>query len=413
MKLYRREKYLKRIRPFYHDTDLIKVITGIRRCGKSSLMQTIAEELMESGINENNIKFLNLDKYGYRSITDSDSLEKLLFGPWNANGTKYIFIDEIQNVKDFEPVINELREEDEYSIFITGSNSYLLSGELATKLTGRYLQFEISTLDFKEYKEMKNFYSLKVDSDIDKEFDNYILEGGFPRAVRFQTFDEKRKYTQDVLENIFEKDIKKRLKIKNREAFGIVQKYIINNFCSPTSISNIQSDLQKNGLRITRETLHKYIQALIDAKIISECKRFDLKSRKSIGGESKYYLTDLSLYYAFNTDNRISYGQSLENLVYQYLKTTNHEVSVGKIGNFECDFIARSENSDYAYIQVAYTLHEKDKESTEKLKEREYRPFRSIKDGYPRYIISLDRFRDQQEGVHHISAFELFDGDKI
>ena len=129
---------------------------------------------------------------------------------------------------------------------------------------------------------------------------------------------------------------------------------------------------------------------MIDAKIISECKRFDLKSRKSIGGEVKYYLTDLSLYYAFNTDNRISYGQSLENSVYQYLKTTNHEVSVGRIGNFECDFITRSENSDYAYIQVAYTLHAEDQESTEKLKEREYRPFRSIKDGYPRYIISLD-----------------------
>ncbi|MBR3265786.1 MAG: AAA family ATPase, partial [Erysipelotrichaceae bacterium] len=150
MKLYKREKYLKKIRGFYHDTDIIKVISGVRRCGKSCLMQMIADELIAEGIPEENICFYNLDKYGYKSIRTADDLEKLLFHKSYPSGTKYIFIDEIQNVDGFETVINELREEGEYSIFITGSNSYLLSGELVTKLTGRYVEFEIFTLTFDE-----------------------------------------------------------------------------------------------------------------------------------------------------------------------------------------------------------------------------------------------------------------------
>lgn len=196
MKLYRRENCLKKIRGFYHDTELIKVITGIRRCGKSCLMQTIAEELKESGVQSENIVYLNLDKRGFKWIKTPNQLEETIDKLCTAEGTKYLFIDEIQNVKGFEAVIEAYREDEEYSIFITGSNSYLLSGELATMLTGRYLEFEMFTLTFDEYIAMKRFYGKPVNSNTVAELDNYILEGGFPKALEYDSLGDKRKYVQ-------------------------------------------------------------------------------------------------------------------------------------------------------------------------------------------------------------------------
>ena len=179
MKLYRRENYLKKIRGFYHDTGIIKVITGVRRCGKSCLMETAADEIRESGVLKENIIYLNLDKRGYRNIKTPDQLDALIESGSTAEGIKYLYIDEIQNVEGFEEVINGYREEEDYSIFITGSNSYLLSGELATKLTGRYLEFELYTLSFEEYLEMKAFMGKDVLPDLTAEFDAYITDGGF------------------------------------------------------------------------------------------------------------------------------------------------------------------------------------------------------------------------------------------
>ena len=190
VKLYRREDYLEKIRGFYHDTDIIKVITGVRRCGKSCLMETIALELKENGILGENIIYLNLDKRGFRNIKTADQLDALIEQKSVASGTKYLFIDEIQNVKDFEEVINGYREEEEYSIFITGSNSYLLSGELVTKLTGRYLEFEIFPLSFAEYLGMKEFLGKTVSQDLTAEFDMYLTEGGFPKALSYEGADK-------------------------------------------------------------------------------------------------------------------------------------------------------------------------------------------------------------------------------
>ena len=175
MKLYRRENYLNKIRGFYNDTGMIKVISGVRRCGKSSLMHTIAEELAESGVEQENIIFLDLRKRGFRNIKTPEQLEAAIDQYSTAAGIKYLFIDEIQNVSGFEPVVEEYRLEDEYSICITGSNSYLLSGELATELTGRYIEFEMFTLTFEEYLKMKEFYGIPADPDLTKELDNYIL----------------------------------------------------------------------------------------------------------------------------------------------------------------------------------------------------------------------------------------------
>lgn len=402
MKLYRREKYISRIRPFYHDTDLIKVITGIRRCGKSSLMQTISEELIENGVRKDNILFYNLDKYGYRNIKTADAFEALLFSEKKEEGVKYIFIDEIQNVKDFEPVLEALRLEEDYSIFITGSNSYLLSGELATKLTGRYLEFELQTLGFDEYEDMKRFYGKKADSDMLREFDAYLIGGGFPKALFYEDLAEKQLYVKSVLDDIFNKDIKRRVKIKNIEAFNIVRNYVINNFGATLSISNICEDLNNAGIAITRPTISKYIQALLDAKVISECVRFDMKSRRSLKNEKKYYLADLGIYFSTNTDNRINYGPVLENVVYQYARSQGYQVSVGRIGKLECDFVLRSTQNDYAYVQVALTIMD-----SKKTEDREYRPLESIADGYPKYLVTRRDLLQKRSGIKHVDIIDF------
>ena len=398
MKLYHRENYLRKIRSFYHETDLIKVITGIRRCGKSCLMQTIAEELRSSGVKEENIVYLNLDKRGFKSIKTADKLESVIDSLCTAKGVKYLFIDEIQNVDGFEEVINAFREEEEYSIFITGSNSYLLSGELVTKLTGRYLEFEIFPLTFDEYIGMKQFLKLPVDISTEAEFDKYIIEGGFPKALSYDDPEDKRTYINGIIAEIFEKDIRKRVKIRNVSVFNIVQRYIINNFGSTTSLTNILEDLHKAGSDITRETLNRYIQVLIDAKIIHKCERFDLKSRRSISGEQKYYLSDLGFYFATNTDNRINYGPVLENITYIYAKSKGYDVSVGRIGKLECDFIVRKQMMQYAYIQVAMTIL-----SSIETENREYRPLESIRDNYPKYVITRDSLIQMRNGITHVN----------
>jgi len=396
MKVYRRENYLKTIRGFYHDTELIKVITGVRRCGKSCLMASIAEELRESGIDESHLIYLDLDSRKYRKIRTSDQLEQLIEDSTPKEGVSYLFIDEVQNVTDFEEVLNAFREEGMHSIFITGSNSYLLSGELVTKLTGRYIETEMFPLTFDEYLGMKEFLGKPLASDVVSEFDLFLRQGGFPKAVQYDDPEDRRSYVASVIAEIFQKDIKRRIKIRNVAAFQCVQTYLINNFGATTSLTNLIDDMARAGIYIKRETLNRYITILKDAKIICECNRFDLKSRRSIGGEQKFYLSDLGFYFATNTDNRINFGPMLENLVYVYARTHGYSVSIGRIGALECDFILRRGNADYAYAQVAMSITA-DK-STE---DREYASLEKIRDNYPKFILTRNDLIQRRHGIIH------------
>ena len=402
MELFKRENYLKKIRGFYHASDIIKVITGVRRCGKSSLMQLASEELREAGIEENRIIFLNLDKREYRKIKTADQLDEQIASFPQSHELMYLFIDEVQNVAEFEEVINAYREDGGYSIFITGSNSYLLSGELATKLTGRYIEVEMFPLTFDEYLQIKAFYQKPVDPNLSVELNRYILEGGFPRAIQFDELEDKRRYTEGVVTEIFEKDIRKRVKIKDREAFEAVRHFIVNNFGATASISSLQAMLTRNGMTITRATVSKYITALVDAKILYECDRFDMKSKRALKGEKKYYLSDLSFYFCDNTDNRINYGPVLENLVYFYARSRGLSVSVGRIGTLECDFILRNREMDYAYVQVAYTIAQ-----SLDTEEREYRPLERIRDNYPKYLLTTDYLLQKRSGIRHVNLMEF------
>lgn len=406
MRYYKRELYLKKIRPFYHDTEMIKVLTGIRRCGKSTILEMIKGELIDEGVSKEQIIDINLDKRGFKSIKKADDLEKCIDSMTLSDGAHYLFIDEVQNVTDFEPVINAFREEGNYSIFITGSNSYLLSGDLITKLTGRYIEFEIQTLSFAEYQGMKAFYHISEASDNQAEFDEYIINGGFPYAVRIEDPSAKRVYVENVVDEIIKKDIKSKNRIRHISVFERVMRYIINNFGSTTNIKKIHEYfLNEENLSITEDTIARYVQILENARIISRCSRFDMKSKRSLSGEQKYYLADLSLYFCRNTDNRINYGPVLENIVYNYAKSMGYSVSVGRIGKLECDFIVRGSEMNYAYIQVAYTIL-----SSRETEDREYRPLELIRDNYPKYVMTEDRLIQKRNGIIHVNIEDFIKG---
>ena len=401
-KLYKREDYLSKIRGFYDDT-MIKVITGIRRCGKSYLLKTIIEELKEKGVKDKDIIYIELDSKTYKNIKTPEELEKTIDNLVKDNDFKYLFIDKVQNVKGYEKIINAYREEENFSIFLTGSNSYLLSGELMTKLTGRYIEIEMMPLNFYEYVDMKKFLNKKIDTNIYREFEEFIREGGFPGSLKYDTYEDKLLYTRSIIEQIFDKDIKNHKKIKDKSLFEVIQKFVIGNFGSVISVGSIYNYLTKdNNILVDRRTIKSYIEVLEKSKIIYPCDLFDIKSKKVLEGEKKYYLADLSIYYALNTDNRINYGPVLENVLFSYLKSRNYSLSVGKIGNLECDFIARKGVDEYFYIQVSKNIDDK------KTEEREYKPFYEIKEMYPRYLFTSDMiFQKNVDGIHNVNIVDF------
>ena len=405
-RLFPREKYLRRVRPFYHDTGMIKVFTGVRRCGKSSLMMLVQEELRASGVPENAIISINLDRRPYKGISKADALEKAIDGLSSGiDGIKYLFIDEVQNAAGFESSINAYREEGDFSIFITGSNSYMLSGELVTRLTGRYIEIDMTTLTFDEYLAIKEFYGRHMDADLMNELRSYITEGGFPHAILYDSQDARRTYTQSVVDEIFEKDIKHNRRIRKKHLFDLIMQYLINNFGCAVSIDGIIKHLTSLlGENVRKETVYRYIREVENLRIISRCTRFDLKSKQSLNGGEKYYLSDLSFYFMRNTDNRIPYGPVLENIVYQYAKSLSYSVSIGKIGKLEVDFIMRSPRMDYAYVQVAMSIFN---DSEGKTEEREYRSLESIRDSYPKYLLTLDPLQQRRNGIIHANLAEF------
>lgn len=402
MKIYKREDYLNQIRGFYDDYEMIKVITGIRRCGKSSLLDMVKEELLDRGINKKDIIDIKLDKRPYKGIKTPEQLEQVITSLLVDNDFKYLFIDEIQNVKNYESVIESFRNEGNISIFITGSNSYLLSGELATKLTGRKIEIEMLPLNFYEYVEMKKYFEKKVDENIYNEFIDYIRNGGFPGAIKYDNIDDKHRYVQNIISDIFKKDIRPNEKIKNKDLFDSIQKFVINNFGSMISVSSIKEYYNSKKISIDDRTIERYIDILVNAKILYRCDTFDIKSKEVLNGERKYYLADTSIYFSQNTDNRINYGPILENVLHNYLISKDYSLSVGKIGKLECDFIVRKDSENYYYIQVSKNIDD------EKTEEREYKPFYEIRDMYPRYMFLMDFVINKNvDGINNVNIVDF------
>lgn len=249
---------------------------------------------------------------------------------------------------------------------------------------------------------MKRFRGREVDPNPVAELDRYILEGGFPKALDYFKMADKRAYVSSAIKELFEKDIRRRAKVKNVSVFNQVRDYVISNFGATTSLTNILSDLERRGVRIKRETLNRYLQILEDAKIISKCTRFDMKSRKSLKGEQKHYLADLSFYFALNTDNRIDYGPVLESIVYCCAGSLGYEVGVGRVGRLGCDFVMRLPEMGRAYVQVAMAIV-----SDRKTEDREYRPLEQIGDSWPKFVITRSDPIQHRGGIVHENVTEL------
>jgi len=393
----KREKYLKKIRPFYHD-DLIKVITGIRRCGKSNLLLQIKEELIQSGVDNKQIIFIDLDSIIYKNCKTANQLEVEIDKLYKDHDKKtYLFIDEIQNIKNYEEIVNAYRTSYGTSIFITGSNSYLLSGELVTKLTGRYIEFPILPFSFSEAKDYLEQNNMGNHLDIE----NYILYGGLPKRFDYINEEQIFNYIKEITNQIITKDILIRARINNVSLFKKIIDYVCNNPATTFSSISITRYLKNEHINTKISTIKKYIDFIVNSKIINRCERYDIKGKKILNFEEKYYLSDLAFKTVLGRSNKISYSLSLENIVYNELISRGYDVYVGKFYNKEVDFVVKK-NKEIAYIQVTYLMNDDDTII------REFTPLESIRDNYPKYVISLDPINMSNNGIKHLHLINGF-----
>ncbi len=394
--MLKRERYLKQIRPFYHD-DLIKVITGIRRSGKSFLLLQIIDELKSLGIKDEQIILIDLDSKPYFNLRTKDELTKVIDELLITNEPSYLFIDEIQNIKDFEEVINSYRTSYNTSIFITGSNTYLLSGELITKLTGRYLEFQIFPFSYKESLD----YLKSINQDINFDLQNYISYGGLPKRFDYKDSTDIIKYISSVSNQIIDKDILSQVDIRNQDLLKRLIKYVSNNPASTFSSESIYKYLKSEKINTKINTINRYLNFILNSKIINKCSRYDIKGKSTLKYEEKYYLSDLSFKSLVQNTNTISYSHALENIVYNEFKSKGYSIYIGKLYQKEIDFIVEKGNKR-AYIQVTYLMVD------DKTYQREFEPLLMIKDNYPKFVISLDPLDLSTKGIIHLNLIDDF-----
>ncbi len=386
-----REKYLSKIRPFY-DQDLIKVIMGIRRCGKSVILLQIIDELKEKGIPESQIIYINFENEDYSFIKDDLDLHNYIKEKIINTEKYYLFFDEIQNVEHWEKAINSFKASKNVSIFITGSNSDLLSGELATHIAGRYVSFKVYPFTFKEVCELKN---LTDKQDIETAFNDYIIWGGMPQ--RFMMTDEfqVRTYLTDVYDSILVKDIISRFNIKDLDLFNRVVEYIVTTPSQNFSADNLSNYFaNKDDRDVSKNTLYNYLEYMAKAMLVNKAERYDVRGKRILTGKYKYYLTDLGLGQIKNTGKRLQIGAYLENIVYNELISAGYDVKIGGIDKGEIDFIA-TRFKEKIYIQVAYIL------ADDSVVEREFGAFKTIEDNFPKYVLTMDKLDFSQDGIIH------------
>ena len=397
--MIKREKYLEIIRPFY-DKDLIKVITGIRRSGKSILLSQIINELKENGVTEEQIIYINFEFSDYINLTDAMTFNKFIEDKIVTDKKYYMFFDEIQNVDKWEKVINSLKAKygEKVSIFITGSNSDLLSGELATHLAGRYVSFKVFPFTFKEVCLLRN----KVNEDnavLEKDFNDYLIWGGMPQRFTLDDENQVRIYLSDVYNSIVIKDIIERFKIKDIDLFNKILTYIVTTPSQMFSAESLVNYLLKDNIEVSKTTIYNYLEYMSRALLISKCDRYDVRGKRILSGKYKYYLTDLGLGQIANNEKKKQMGAYLENIVYNELLTRGYDVKVGSLENGEIDFIA-TRFEEKLYFQVAYHLYDE-------IIEREFGVFNNVDDNYPKYVISLDTFDFSQNGIIHKNIIDF------
>lgn len=392
--MLKRELYLSQIRGFY-DSDLIKILVGIRRCGKSVILGQIADELKAQGISDDHIIYVNFEFIEFEELTDYKKLNEYVKKRMKDDKLYYLFFDEIQSVKNFENVVNSLRASKKTSIFITGSNSRLLSDELSTVLSGRYVAFKINPLSFKEMLELLGKKEITDDIIFD-----YIKWGGLPNRFEFKEEQQIKNYLYGVFDSIVLRDVVQRLKIRDVLLFNLILQYIIDTIGREFSAQNIINFLKGEGREISTLTVYSYLDVLCKALLIKKVYRYDVHGRAVLRTLNKYYVTDLGIAQIKNNKREMDIPYALENIVYNELLIKGYEVYIGKTKKGEVDFVA-TKTDKKIYVQVSYSIPNED------TKNREFGAFDVIGDNYPKYVITLDKAEYEVNGIKHINLIKF------
>ena len=399
--MLKRDEYIKQIVPFI-DKDVIKVLTGIRRSGKSVMLKLLMEKLKNRGINENQFIYINFENLKYRNLKNYERLYDFILNKVDDKyKSYYIFLDEIQEVEEWEKCVNSLRVDEEFrfDIYITGSNAKLLSGELSTYLAGRYIEFVVYPFSFKEFFEIMKEKNKEI--DLKEVFQDYVKFGGMPFLHNLDyNFEASMQYLQDLYASIILKDITQRNNIRDTDLLERIINYVIMNIGNTFSATSISKFFKSENRKVATETILNYIKACEEAFLVYKVARNDLLGKKILNVNEKYYIADHGIREAIMENNQKNINQVLENIVYFEMLRRGYNVKIGKVDNLEVDFVCKK-NDETIYIQVSYLL------ASEDTKEREFSVLENIKDNYPKYVLSMDEFDMSRNGIKHINLIEF------
>lgn len=390
--MVRRENYFEKLLKC-KDKELIKVITGVRRCGKSTLLLMYKKYLLKSGVSDDHIIFINFEDLENEELTNYKMLFNYINGLIKDNKKYYIILDEIQNVNKFQKAIDSLYLKRNVDIYITGSNAYMLSSEIATFISGRYIQIEMLPLSYKEYLE-----GTKV-NEKEQSLMSYIENTSFPQALQFM--DDKiilKDYIENLFNTIIVKDILNRKKISDIIIFKSIFRFVIDNIGSTVSSKKISNTLTSDGRKVDAKTVEKYINAMMESYILYQVKRYDIKGKQYLKSQEKYYIVDVGFKHSLLPNSRLDIGHIIENIVYLELIRRGYKVFIGKVNDCEIDFMANKAD-DIKYIQVSASIRDRN------TYEREIKPLKSINDNYEKIILTLDNGLDENDnGVKIINV---------
>lgn len=404
-----RKEYIEKLIS-YKDKDLIKVVSGLRRSGKSTLLELYREQLLKAGVGKRQIQFYNFELPENFAGKNWDDIYFDIKKKLQADKPNYVFLDEVQNIPLFEKLVDGLFATKNVDVYITGSNAFLLSGELATLLSGRYIEISILPFSFNEYLMARNIDTRNNYLNYEPLFFDYVNETSLPKGVELREdgFDKIYEYLEAIYTTIVEKDITQRHQINDKRAFENIVKFIASNVGNALSPNNISNILKQDGQSIHRDTVEKYLSYLAASFVFYKVNRFDLKGRKQLATQEKYYLVDMGLLNIFTGKERTTdRGHILENIVYLELLRRGNKIWTGTSRNSEVDFVCKTKTGDIEYYQVAWQM------SNDKTVEREFGALEKINDSYPKYLLTTDGFTQNRSGIQHLNVFNwLLNTDK-
>lgn len=396
-----RKEYINKLLA-YKDKDLIKVVSGLRRSGKSTLFELFREQLLKLGIGKRQIQFYNFELPENFVNKNWDDIYFDIKKKLQADKPNYIFLDEVQNIPLFEKLVDGLFATKNVDLYITGSNAFLLSGELATLLSGRYIEISILPFSFNEYLTARNIDTSNTYLNYEPLFFDYVNETSLPKGVelREKGYDKVYEYLEAIYTTIIEKDITQRHQINDKRAFGNIVKFVASNIGNALSPNNIANTLKQDGQSIHRDTVEKYLEYLGASFVFYKVNRFDLKGKKQLATQEKYYLVDMGLLNILTGKERTTdRGHILENVVYLELLRRGNKIWTGTSRNSEVDFVCKTKTGDIEYYQIAWQM------ANENTIEREFSALEKINDNYPKYLLTTDGFTQNRDGVKHLNAF--------